>query len=318
MEKKMGKISANDFIGTDSEPDMNVLASTLGPASRKDLVHINVYFTPELSVFLPNGMCFYAEPEHTHPGYSFVIPISKTVPFIVDGKIKTAEKGKIFPVNPGQSHRGDEDFMLLEYIAFCVDRDFLQTACCETGSRLEMIFKNQSYSAGGLLENLINNYIFELKNKREGFALVLQGLAIQVAVCLLRAVRCGGQPAADVRCCSDRRNILQAAEYIYANFDRDLSLNEIAEKACLSPYHFIRAFKKETGRTPFEYLLEVKMEKAKEFLRIRDKPVSEICYDCGFSSPSHFTDIFTKKVGMPPSRYRAQVLSPISLPRAKK
>lgn len=168
------------------------------------------------------------------------------------------------------------------------------------------------------METLIHNFILELKNKQKGFELIIQSLTTQIAISLMRTQSGDYHSPVTLINYSEKQNIKRAADYINANFSSDLSLSKIAEIACLSPFHFIRAFKKETGKTPFEYLLEVKLEKAKNLLKIKDKPISEICYDCGFSNPSHFADIFTKKIGMSPSRYRSQILLFKFYPKAKK
>jgi len=76
--------------------------------------------------------------------------------------------------------------------------------------------------------------------------------------------------------------------------------------ANFSPYHFIRVFKSETGTTPYDYLLNSKIEKAKKILEEEEKPITEVCFLCGFFNPSHFSTTFKKKVGISPYKYRRQ------------
>ncbi|MFZ5642647.1 MAG: helix-turn-helix domain-containing protein [Bacillota bacterium] len=78
--------------------------------------------------------------------------------------------------------------------------------------------------------------------------------------------------------------------------------------ANLSSYYFIRVFKAQMGKTPYEYLLDIKMEKAREMLKQRNHTITEICYECGFNSISHFTTAFKRKVGVTPTYYRKSAL----------
>ena len=73
--------------------------------------------------------------------------------------------------------------------------------------------------------------------------------------------------------------------------------------ANLSPYHFIRVFKAETGKTPYEFLLEIKVEKAIELIKARKYTITEIAMMCGFTSSSHFSNVFRKIKGISPTDF---------------
>jgi AraC family transcriptional regulator len=78
----------------------------------------------------------------------------------------------------------------------------------------------------------------------------------------------------------------------------------LAEEAGLSPYHFSKAFKASLGVPPWRYVTERRIHRAKELLLDRCRSITEIAHDLGFSSHSHFTDVFRKKTGRAPSRFR--------------
>lgn len=99
-------------------------------------------------------------------------------------------------------------------------------------------------------------------------------------------------------------NINQSIKYIKENYQNEYCLDDVAKEANLSPYHFIRVFKSQTGRTPYEFLLDLKIQKAKELLDDTTRTITEICVELGFSSPSHFTKVFTNAVGLSPTAYR--------------
>ena len=80
-----------------------------------------------------------------------------------------------------------------------------------------------------------------------------------------------------------------------------------ADKLCLSSNYFGDMFKKETGKSPQEYIQEKVIELAKERISDTADTVSQIAYSLGFQYPQHFCRLFKKRVGYTPSEYRAQV-----------
>ncbi|MDD3278693.1 MAG: AraC family transcriptional regulator [Lachnospiraceae bacterium] len=98
--------------------------------------------------------------------------------------------------------------------------------------------------------------------------------------------------------------IEETVSYINEHFVEELSVNTLARQAMLSPYHFIRIFKEETGFTPHEYLINIRLNTAKYMLKTTRDSVKNICYNCGFSNESVFCTSFKKNVGMTPAAYR--------------
>lgn len=94
-------------------------------------------------------------------------------------------------------------------------------------------------------------------------------------------------------------------EYIETNLSRDIHLDELAETASLSSFHFAKLFKQSTGASPHQYILQRRLERAKDLLRKPAMTLSEISLDTGFSDQSHFTNVFRRFVGVPPSKYRS-------------
>lgn len=96
----------------------------------------------------------------------------------------------------------------------------------------------------------------------------------------------------------------RAVEYIDAHLDGELALPEIAETVEMRPFHFARLFKQTAGVAPHAFVLNRRLEKAKQMLVNRGKSVTEIAFDSGFSSHSHFTAFFRRHTGATPSGYR--------------
>ncbi|MGF7142755.1 AraC-like DNA-binding protein [Anaerotaenia torta] len=92
--------------------------------------------------------------------------------------------------------------------------------------------------------------------------------------------------------------------YINEHFAEKLSIEQLAGQAGLSPYHFIRTFKRETGLTPYEYLVNTRMNTAKYLLKNSRLSIKDICFNTGFSSESVFCNAFKKHQGATPAEYR--------------
>lgn len=96
----------------------------------------------------------------------------------------------------------------------------------------------------------------------------------------------------------------ETISYISEHFQEDITVDHLAARAGLSQYHFIRTFKKETGFTPHEYLINTRIATARYLLKNSRLPVKEICFAAGFSSESVFCSAFKKHQGMTPVQYR--------------
>lgn len=86
------------------------------------------------------------------------------------------------------------------------------------------------------------------------------------------------------------------------------SVRYFADKLCLSPNYFGDLMKKETGRTPQEYIQEKVIEIAKDRISDTEDTVSQIAYSLGFQYPQHLCRMFKKRVGCTPSEYRARII----------
>ena len=98
--------------------------------------------------------------------------------------------------------------------------------------------------------------------------------------------------------------LCRARRFIDECYDLPLDLNEISKQACLSPYHFLRLFRKAFATTPHQYLIHRRIERAKELLRSRRLSVTDVCFEVGFQSLGSFSSLFRRCVGDAPVNYR--------------
>jgi len=96
----------------------------------------------------------------------------------------------------------------------------------------------------------------------------------------------------------------RAKELLAASVDGDISLERLAAECGLSARHFARAFKRSTGVPPFRWLLKLRIERAKELLRVPSLSLADVAVTCGFTDQSHFTRVFVAATGLPPGTWR--------------
>ncbi len=158
-----------------------------------------------------------------------------------------------------------------------------------------------------LIEQVARQVHAEMLNPMPAGNMLVETLASALGVHLLRhhsnldsaAV---SLPAA--RGALDRRRLRRVKDFIESHLDGVLSIEALANVACLSPFHFARAFRAATGTTPHGYLTRRRIEKAKALIAEGPIPLAEIACLCGFSSQAYFTTWFKRAVGTTPGAYR--------------
>ncbi|CAN5540579.1 hypothetical protein BH10BAC4_BH10BAC4_13890 [soil metagenome] len=101
------------------------------------------------------------------------------------------------------------------------------------------------------------------------------------------------------------RRIVQAKLYMDSHYAENIDLDNIADEAFFSKFHFIRLFKKSYGKTPHHYLTSVRINHAALILRAGET-VAQACVAVGFESVSSFTGLFKKTMGVTPALYQQQ------------
>jgi AraC family transcriptional regulator len=104
------------------------------------------------------------------------------------------------------------------------------------------------------------------------------------------------------------RRVRRVTEYIQQNLDKDLTLAELAAVVCMSPYHFARLFKCSTGVPPHRFVIGQRIVCARAFLERQELSIAQISTMVGFRTPSHFTAVFRRILGVTPGAYRTAAL----------
>lgn len=107
---------------------------------------------------------------------------------------------------------------------------------------------------------------------------------------------------------SNKKTIEKVIEYINNNLTEDLSLNKVASYAGFSAVYFHNCFKTATGKTLREYVEEQRIKKAVNILISTDSTLTDVAYECGFSSQSYFSLAFKRRMKMTPREYVKEVI----------
>lgn len=156
-----------------------------------------------------------------------------------------------------------------------------------------------------LIEHLARGICEALTDPDPGAAVYADHLARAFGARLLRAhSNRVQQPAGPPRGGLTRAQVARAVEFMDANLAGPLSLREIAGAAGLSPAHFIRQSNATLGLSPHQYLLRLRLERARHLLRETDRSIAQIAFECGFSHQEHMMRFFGRFAGTTPAAFR--------------
>jgi AraC family transcriptional regulator len=143
-----------------------------------------------------------------------------------------------------------------------------------------------------------------LDNPRQAGGLFFDHVAMAVQTHFLAQYVTKSRPLRRHRSGLTARQLRIAKQAIRENLDGSIPLNLIARECGLSPSHFTRAFAISVGQPPHQWLLEQRVDMARQLLSESPLPLADIAIQCGFADQSHFTRVFSDRAGLSPGRWR--------------
>ncbi len=231
-----------------------------------------------VSINHPNGFCI---EQHTHPWHEFVYCLEGK------GRVTIADKKSEFStgsyyITRKETVHSEIDERGNRIIHFCFDApdDIVR----------EGVYADYDGSVLSLLKRLQRETRREDTYSDEMSECFIKGI-------LIEALRSANSP-------KGRNDMLSLLQYVDENIEQDIDFKKLAAKQHYSFDHFRHVFKEHTGMSPHRYLIKGRIDKACFLLKINpDASLSEISYNCGFASSSHFTKAFRANKGMTPSQY---------------
>lgn len=219
-----------------------------------------------------------------------------------------AGEANLLPSNLPFSVRceGRSDFLMIS-----LEPKFLACAAHEIGSQNRLELTPQIGLADPLIHGLALALKVEVEAGGSNGPLYAETLATTLAVHLARKYS-----GPTLRCRENSRGLAKyqlrrAIDFIHDHLSEDISLKAIAAAVGISPFHFSRLFKRSTGTSPHQYLLQCRTERAKQLLLQSSESIADVAVRLGFCDQSHMTTHFKRAYGVTPKAFlrNATVLS---------
>ena len=232
---------------------------------------------------------------HFHDEYSIALITSGTHNFTCNKNEFYAKPGDIRLINPGDIHVCKSKTW--GYITFTPDSNFVEAFSESCQKELHNItFANPVINNHKLTKLFID---LNSANKEWQDELMAENILEELVVNLISSYSNNQIKSKEIS--YSRKKLVQAVEYMRENFYENLKLENLAQISGLSKYHFLRKFKEEFSMTPHAYLLQIRIQNAKNML-LNHQSLTNIALSCGFSDQSHFTRVFNKIYGMSPGK----------------
>lgn len=263
------------------------------------------------------------EPEtnyHCHDFIEVVILLKGESVFRVDDKRYELEEGCVLLLNPGTYHQSLGPSGISESQEFYLAFSNVEFADCSRGffplfrdyqlsSRLPDIYKKSLFQLCSLIEQ-------ESKACQPGRYFMLKSYLIQV-ICLLcryqkisleENVKRQYAPRYEFKSVNKKYVVEQIMHYMETHYKEKISLDQIAANMYLSSFYISKIFKSETGDTPINYLISLRMRKAKELLdKNPEQSIQTVALAVGYEDAYHFSKLFKKYYGLSPLYYKARI-----------
>lgn len=243
---------------------------------------------------------------HAHEEYSIGITLKGQQDFFSNGIYHKSQAGNVIFFNPEQPHDGCSGSETgLEYNMLYIPADTLTNLMLTFGqiSQNKARLKSSMFQDDLLSLNLIGlfyNIQQPLSNLEE------EAILLTMAQSVLRLG--GGTPYAKRDLSRKDSLLLRAQDYILSNLEQKFSIDDISQAVNISKYHFIRLFNEQYGMTPHQYVINCRINRAKNQLENGDK-ASDIALDLGFADINHFNRQFRRVFGITPHQYQIQIFN---------
>jgi AraC-like DNA-binding protein len=282
-----------------------ILGEVPFPSSQSDPGKaVGIYYNSSMAIIDARQGVDFPSGYHLHDSYEFTVFMSSLEVIILEANTVPVQFNRVLPINPGQMHGSAGHYPNCSCFGWHIETQFVKDIASAMYGKPELAFDNDFIPISKEVNSLLRLFMEEYRNKQAGMHFVLDVLAAHLTSTLLRQINNSGLSADKKRLLSAKPNIERTIEYLHDNYQSHYSLSDVAHIANLSPYHFLRLFKNQTGKTPYAYLVDIKIEKAKELLKSKKYTVTEVCFLCGFNNTSHFATLFKKMVGLSPSDFR--------------
>jgi|WetSurMetagenome_2_1015567.scaffolds.fasta_scaffold128967_1 AraC family transcriptional regulator len=283
--------------------NLNKIQKLVGNITEDDLEQVDCAVCDSMGIFVPStGFCKYAiTKNHTHPGYMFIVLVTAGQ-HVVEPAI-TVKKNHFLAcaLSPEIPHTEKSDGDFNRYYAVMIAPAYFENIYRSyTEEQMECLNWYQ-FEVPSETVFYIRQFISEYENGNSHSDAMLDNLSGIITHTFIRALLWHGEKNGGSGYEPGMENLI---EYIEQNFGQKIEAKQLAKLAYMSVSHLDRKFKQAYGKSPFQYLVEIRIAKAKQLLKQNNESVIDIALRCGFSSPANFTSLFKRYTGVNPSQYR--------------
>lgn len=279
-------------------------------AKKKEVVQRGTAFFPIQYYWNNTSSSLYNLPVHWHLDYEFIHVVEGSYNLFWGGKKTVLNEDEYCIIQDGVLHGDDEKIESCKYESLVFDfnlirtKNFLHNSFLNDIAEHRVILNKKITINDSFVKKEVDSIFEFMKNKEPGFELFTVGRLL----CFFAYVKKEKLYSEDEKVLDKNKirteQLKAVLNLISENYNKDLSLDDMADKAGMSPKYFCRVFREMTHRTPIEYLNAYRIDQSCTLLRNSDDSLINIAYNCGFNDFSYFIKIFKKYKGMTPHKYR--------------
>lgn len=259
-----------------------------------------------------NKDSIYPTTYHEHDFVELSIVTSGQINYNIEGENYVLKKGDVMVFNPGVHHQ-----TIIDNHTTCTELHIgignLNIDCTSPNYMKSLnwppIVNIQKYKSE--FEECCKEIEKEQRLRHLGHSFILKALVMQLIILLYREMdECSSPPSlqASQFANRDKKVIVQSLiDYMTSYYMEDISLDNISKNMYLSPVYISKIFKEETGTSPINYLIQIRLEKAKHILEKNNMPINLVAKAVGYEDAYYFSKLFKKYYGMAPSTYGKQM-----------
>lgn len=273
------------------------------------------YNLPGLPLYVRKGhlrhFANYTAACHWHPDMEFILILQGTMDYFVNGHTVSLKHGEGLFVNSNRLHYGfSQNKSDCEFLVVVIHPSLLGESSpiihsyCEEMSRPskdDLLLLTDKIDWQQQILTALKKLYSDMHDDPSPNPLRLLSSALHLCAGISEHIEEKPGQAEDLQMWA---NIREMTDFIHKNYERKISLDEIAAAGAMCRSHCCKMFNQYTGQTPNTYLTRYRIQKSCEMLKESNRSILEIAMACGFQSASYFSSIFRKELGMVPQDYR--------------
>ena len=238
---------------------------------------------------------------HFHDNIEFIMVTQGEVICNVEGDVISVAEGECILINQNIIHHIDvaSETATFTYIQFNIS-DFLSntnTIYIYNKDNVKYCIDKNHQELSAMYADILEEY----NKQEENYEIYIHSCILKLIVYMTR------NNIINVRKLSGKNSddlVNSAINYLHENYNQPLTLDKISKDLNISKFHLSRIFKNTTGSTVMEFLTTVRFSHIETLLINTNKNISQIAYECGFTSIQHFIKVFKNNKGLSPTQYK--------------